>query len=128
MKQEYIVQALESRPLQVIMFLAKRRELPPEFVLPAGEPFVEISPAPKTDAERVISEQIDALKKFAPGLAQSLTGYPAPGGMAVGPAPIDTGLIVHLTPEEYVQMGSPPVLSVINLTITRSKLRWKVKP
>ena len=125
MKQEYVVQALESRPRQVIMFLAKRVEIPIEPVLSEGEPYVEMSPAPKTDTERVISEQIDAMKKFAPGLAQSLAGYPPSVGMAIGPAPIDTGLIVHLTPDEYLLLGSPPVLSVVNLTITRAR---KVKP
>lgn len=125
MRQEYVVQALESRLGQVVMYLAKSVERLIEPVLPLGEPYVDISPAPKTDTERVISEQIDAMKKFAPGLAQSLAGYPPSGGMAIGPAPIDTGLVVHLTPEEYVKLGSPPVLSIVNLTITRAR---KVKP
>jgi len=84
--------------------------------LVAVEPTFEIrmEPMPRTDTEKVMSDMIDALEKFAPGLKESFTLPRKPTGMYRPPKP-QSHIELRLSEEQYEELGSPQFQSIIRL-------------
>ena len=70
---------------------------------------------PKTDEERLVKRTLDALKKFG------FIPIPShPGGFVSEERPI-YDLILTVTPEEYMEMGSPALLSTIKIKFMKER-------
>lgn len=134
MKLEYFVQLVEAEYGLIKMKLREfhevklpspeemeQREYEAESLEPPPPGF-SVSPIPKTDSEKVVAEQIEALKRQAPELYRSLTESYAPRSMGrmVGPTirPL-VELTIFLTPEQYAELGSPGVHAKLKMTLEK---------
>ncbi len=137
----YRVVNLSQRGGVVLMVLEEVRTVPPEEITRArleaekdpendivdeGKQFgkVDLDPPPKDPVEKMLW----AAKRQIPGLEEAFKdafkGSPmGPGGRMMvvrGPSPVQLINIVeiHVTTEQYVELGSPPLLSTIQLTLS----------
>lgn len=79
---------------------------------------LDVRPKPKTQMEEVFS----AIRTQMPELMEMVKSGPsfpgAPSGVIVrGPVSLFNQTAIFLTPEQYREMGSPPLLSTIQITM-----------
>lgn len=135
LKIKYIISKLEDKATHIIMTLIEYREIPKEEIERArieaelerpvdivgeGEQLqkVELAPKPETFEEKIIV----AMKKQAPEVFETLkTPVPShikpPTIILQSKAFKPTEINLYLTREQYAQLGSPPLLSLINMTL-----------
>lgn len=118
----------------VKMVLEEVRTVPPEELKRAeaeAEPEIDVvdegklfqnlnvRPKPKTQMEEVFS----AMRTQLPELMEVFKNNPSfPGGHGGGrilrPVPLSLDMEMLITPEQYAEMGSPPLLSTIRVTMS----------
>lgn len=91
-------------------------EQPPETdVDDAGEQLqkVEFVPEPKDPTERFIW----ALRRQFPEIAEGLKSAQFVGGRVMGPVPVSQMIEVVFTSEQYAELGCPPLLSILKVSM-----------
>lgn len=80
---------------------------------------VDLRPKPKDPMEQVFW----AMRNQFPEMAEAFNNAPRMGrerggGRMVAPSFISTLMEMHITPEQYVEMGSPPLMSILKVSMT----------
>jgi len=88
---------------------------------------VDLSPKPKTQMEEVFS----AMRTQFPEMTEIFKNAPRMGGgrmMSVsGPVPISQVIEVYFSPEQYAELGSPPLLSILKVSLKLETNAQKVE-
>ena len=135
----YRVVGLSHRGGVVLMVLEEVRIIPPEEIERARmeaelEPETDINeegeqlqklnlrPKPEDSMEQVFW----AMRNQFPEMAEAFNSAPRMGGgkmmRVAGPSFVSSLTEMHITPEQYVEMGSPPLLSIIKFSMTALSL------
>jgi hypothetical protein len=78
---------------------------------------VDLHPKPKNPMEEVFS----AIRTQFPEFAEMMKSVPSASGRVMrvrGPVPISPMIEVYFTPEQYVELGSPGLLSIVKVSMT----------
>ncbi|GAH87467.1 unnamed protein product [marine sediment metagenome] len=79
---------------------------------------VDLAPKPKTQMEEVFSAMRTQIPEFAEVFKSMSNSGPSRKGVTMRAVPIFQHMEAYFTPEQYKEMGSPPLLSKIRITMS----------
>ena len=115
-----VLQEVRTVPPEEIERARKEAEEPETDVVDEGQQFqkIESIPAPKNPLE----EFFHAMRTHLPEMVEGFRNFPrmGDGGRVLMAVPLPSSYLIemHISPEQYVEMGSPPLMAVLKVSMT----------
>jgi len=124
------LQEVHTVPPEEITRARLEAEAEPETdIVDAGEQLAKIESAPPPP-EDPIERMFWGMRKQFPEMADAFKNAPRMGGgrmIVSGPVPISQVIEVYFSPEQYAELGSPPLLSILKVSLKQETNAQKVE-